>query len=199
MDSITPQFQKLLIHLLQGVLYQSEQAVLWLQLLTLQAQLQDHFSLLGLQLLIDETEGYAYLRQRLLAEGQEETDLPRLIQKRQLSFPVSLLAVLLRKKLLENDASGGDMRVILTEEQLVQMMQIYLPSGNNEVKTVNQISTAINKTIELGILRRLTTDSKRFEVKRIIKALIDADWLTSLEAKLAEYKAYGEIDAECVA
>jgi hypothetical protein len=198
-EQITPQFQKTLIQLLQGVLYQNEQSESWLQLLTLQAQVQDYVSVLGLQLIIDEAEGYAFLRQRNSTDNDEEADLPRLIQKRPLSFPVSLLCILLRKKLLEQDASGGDTRVILTEEQIVQMMQIYLPAGNNEVKTVNQISTAINKAIELGILRRLTTDTQRFEVKRIIKALIDADWIASVEAKLAEYKEYGERDAECVA
>jgi hypothetical protein len=193
-----PQFQKVLINLFQGVLYQNDQAELWLQLLTFQAQIQDYVSILGLQLLIDEAEGYAYLRQRLSQENSEMNELPRLIQKRPLSFPVSLLCVLLRKKLLEQDASGGDTRVILTEEQIIQMMQIYLPSGNNEVKIINQISTVINKAIELGVLRRLVTDTKRFEVKRIIKALIDADWLVNLETKLVEYKEYGERDAESI-
>ena len=196
MDAITPQFQKILINLLQGVLYQQEQPELWLSLLSYQASLQDYVQVLGLQLMIDEAEGYAYLRQCVSTESKEDAALPRLIQKRPLSFPVSLLCVLLRKKLLEQDTSGGDLRVILTEEQIVQMMQIYLPTGNNEVKTVNQISSAINKTIELGVLRRLTSDAKRFEVKRIIKALIHADWLAGLDAKLAEYQVYGDKDAE---
>lgn len=196
MEQSTPQFQKVLINLLQGVVYQNEQQELWLHLLTLQAQLQDYVSVIGLQLLIDEAEGYAYLRQRLSLDDAEATELPRLIQKRPLSFPVSLLCVLLRKKLLEQDAGGADTRLILTEEQIVQMMQIYMPSGNNEVKIVNQISTVINKAIELGVLRRLVTDTKRFEVKRIIKALIDADWLANLEEKLAEYKEYGARDAD---
>ncbi len=196
LENITPPFQKVVISLLQGVLYQNEQAELWLQLLNLQAEVQDYVSVLGLQLLVDEAEGYAYLRQRITSDSEVDAALPRLIQKRPLSFPVSLLCVLLRKKLLEQDASGGDTRLILSEEQIIQMMQLYLPVQNNEVKLAGQMATAINKTIELGMLRRLTTDDKRFEVKRIIKALIDADWLASLEAKLAEYKEYGERDAD---
>ena len=196
MEESVPQFQKVLINLLQGVLYQNEQAELWGQLLSFQAQIHDYVSIIGLQLLIDEGEGFAYLRQRVAQEDNSDTELPRLIQKRQLSFPLSVLCVLLRKKLLEQDASGGDTRVILTEEQIIQMMQIYLPSANNEVKIVNQISMVINKAIELGVLRRLVTDTKRFEVKRIIKALIDADWLANLDMKLAQYKEYGERDAE---
>lgn len=189
-------FQKTLIHLFQGIIYQQEQSELWTSLLSSQAQIQDYVNILGLQLLIDEAEGYAYLRQRAVGELDAEIELPRLIQKRSLSFPASLLCILLRKKLLEEDASGGELRVMLTEEQIIQMMQIYLPSNQNEVRTVNVIQTAINKVIELGILRRLTTDHKRYEIKRIIKALIDADWLVQLEQKLSEYKVYGEQDAE---
>jgi len=34
--------------------------------------------------------------------------LPRLVQRRALSFPVSLLLALLRKKLAEFDAGGGE-------------------------------------------------------------------------------------------
>ena len=196
MENITIPFQKVLINLLQGVLYQNEQTELWMQLLNRRAELQDYVSIIGLQLIVDEAEGYAYLRQNSVAENEEQNALPRLIQKRPLSFALSLLCVLLRKKLLEQDTEGGEARLILTEEQIVQMMQIYLPSGNNEVKTVNQINTAINKAIEFGVLRRLTTDAKRFEVKRIIKALIDADWLAEMDNKLMEYTEYGAENAE---
>lgn len=195
-ENITPLFQKTVINLLQGVLYQNEQPELWLELLKLQAQIQDYVSVLTLQLIIDEAEGYAYLRQRSAVDNEAEAGLPRLIQKRPLSFPVSLLCVLLRKKLLEQDAGGGELRVILTEAQIIEMMQLYLPAGNNEVKTVQQIKTAVNKVIDLGILRRLTTDTERFEVKRIIKALIDADWLADLDAKLAEYQEHGMRDVD---
>ena len=195
-ETITFSFQKVLILLLQGVLYQSEQPELWLALLNHQAEVQDYIAVLGLQLLIDEAEGYAYLRQKLTVESESEAALPRLIPRRPLSFPVSLLCVLLRKKLLEQDASGGDTRVILSEAEIIQIMQVYLPAQNNEVKTVHQIQTAINKALDLGILRRLSTDTKRFEVKRIIKALIDADWLAHLDAKLKEYHEYGAAHAE---
>ena len=51
---------------------------------------------------IDEADGYAFLRQRPQEPGEEP--LPRLVPRRPLGFPVSLLLVLLRKKVAEADA-----------------------------------------------------------------------------------------------
>ncbi len=57
---------------------------------------------LGLELHIDEAEGYAFLRS--VAEFEESpSPLPRLVARRPLTFQMSLLLVLLRKKLLELD------------------------------------------------------------------------------------------------
>ncbi len=54
--------------------------------------------------------------------------LPRLIPRRALSFHVSLLLALLRKKLAEFDAQGGDTRLMLTREQIVEMVRVFLPT-----------------------------------------------------------------------
>jgi hypothetical protein len=43
--------------------------------------------------------------QRATVDGEPE--LPRLVPRRQLSYPVSLLLALLRKKLVEFDAAAG--------------------------------------------------------------------------------------------
>ena len=89
----------MLIQLCKGVLYGDKSPELWRDLLTYQASIHDYFAVLGLSVRIDETEGYAFLQQRSTAEESDENpELPRLVQRRQLSYPVSLLCVLLRKK-----------------------------------------------------------------------------------------------------
>jgi hypothetical protein len=62
---------------------------------------------LGLELVLDEAEGYAFLRARPEEEDSDTSasKLPRLVARRPLSFPVSLLLALLRKKLAEFDAA----------------------------------------------------------------------------------------------
>src|SRR6476619_1525851 len=103
---------QLLVTLYQGVLYRETDAVLWQPLVDLQGRVREHCATLGLELILDEAEGYAYLRQRAPREG--EPALPRLIQRRALSYPVSLILVLLRKKLAEYDAVGGDTLLVLS-------------------------------------------------------------------------------------
>jgi len=178
-----------LITLFKGVLYQDQRPDLWQALLQLQAKVRDHASVFGLELVLDEAEGYAYLRQRPADEGEE---LPRLVQRRQLGFAVSLLLALLRKKLAEHDAAGGDPRLILSRAQIIDLVQLFLPSGTDEAKLVDRIDTDINRVVELGFLRRLRGQEDQFEVRRILKAFVDAQWLSELEQRLAEYRAHLE-------
>jgi len=182
-----------LIHLLKGVLYRDQHETQWQTLEHHLAAVHDYFSVIGLQLIVDEAEGYAFLRQREPAED-EETPLPHLVQRRQLSYPVSLLCVLLRKRLVEQDAGGGETRVVLSREQMVEMMRVFLPAKGNDAKTIDQINRHINKLAEFGFLRPLKGQDNQFEVRRIIKALFSADWLADFQGKLEEYKQYAEED-----
>jgi hypothetical protein len=184
----TPQLSPVLIALFKGVLYQDQAPDSWQALLELQPRVRDHAGVFGLELVLDEAEGYAYLRQR--PPGDDEPDLPRLVQRRQLGYAVSLLLALLRKKLAEHDAAGGDTRLILSRTQIVDLLQIFLPAGTNEVRLVDRIDADINKVVDLGFLRRLRGQDDQFEVRRILKAFVDAQWLSELEQRLAEYRAH---------
>lgn len=178
--------QPVLITLLKGVIYQERQPELWGDLLALQAAVRDYFNQIGLLLFIDESEGYAFLKQQLA--GDDKDQLPRLIQRRQLSYPLSLLLVLLRKKLIELDSAGGQTRLMLSREQMVEMIMIFMPDSSNEAKIVDSIDRHINRLREYGFLRRLKGEENRYEVHRIIKAQVDADWLTDFNEHLTEYR-----------
>jgi len=184
-ETDTQQLSPLLIALFKGVLYQDRSPELWQSLIKLQAPVRDYIGVLGLELIFDEAEGYAYFRQRLPVEG--ETERPRLVTRRQLSYPVSLLLVLMRKKLAEHDASGAEPRLILHREQLLDMMRVFLPDTANEARLMDRIDAHINKVVELGFLRRLRGQDAQFEIRRILKAFVDAQWLAGFEDKLKEY------------
>ena len=176
-----------LIYLLKGVLYQEDS--LWPELLQLQSQVRDSVGLLGLELYLDASEGYAFLRSR--AAQEDEPNLPRLVVRRPLSYPVSLLLALLRRKMAEFDASGGSTRLILSIEEIAEMMRTFLPEGSNEAKKVDQVESYVNKVIDLGFVRRLKGQERMVEVRRILKAYVDAQWLSDFEAQLANYQTYG--------
>lgn len=194
------QVSPVLIQLLKGVVYQERHPALWQDFLTFQGPVRNYFSAIGLEVLLDEAEGFAFLRQAETSLGQEqdetqvETALPRLISRRPMGYPLSLLCVLLRKKLAEFDARGGATRLVLSQAQIVEMMHIYMPPQKNEARTVDVINTTIKKTMELGFLKKLGSDDHQYEVGRIIKALVDADWLKKLDTLLDEYMEYANKD-----
>ncbi len=145
--------------LMKGAVYRDTHEKAWRQLLQLQAQVRDYVAVIGLTVIIDEAEGYAFLRSR---PDDEDADpdrppLPRLIPRRALSFHVSLLLALLRKKLVEFDASNSDTRLMLTREQIVDMVRVFLPASSNEARLIDQIDAYIGKVVELGFLRQVLT------------------------------------------
>jgi len=178
-------FGPTLITLFQGVLYREAGAASWQALLDLQARVRDYAGVIGLELILDEAEGYAYLRQR--PQAPDAPELPRLTPRRPLSFPVSLLLVLLRRKLAEFDASGGDTRLVVSRDDIANHMRLFLPDTANEARLFDRMETHLNKVVELGFLRRLRGQEGQYEVRRILKAFVDAQWLDDFAARLDSY------------
>jgi hypothetical protein len=181
-------FSVALITLMKGVTYAENDPGVWQGVLTLQPRIREHVAWMGLELVIDEAEGYAYLRQRAFAD-EETGELPRLIPRRPLSFPVSLLLALLRKKLAEFDAVGGDTRLIVSRADLVEALRVFLPDTANEARLFEKVNAHLNKVVDLGFLRRLSGQEENFEVRRILKAFVDAQWLQAFDERLKEYQA----------
>jgi hypothetical protein len=183
-----PDLSLAVTQLMKGVVYRDTHDRAWRSLLELQPQARDYVDVLGLQVVIDEAEGYAYLRQRAV-DPEDADSLPRLIPRRALSFHVSLLLALLRKKLAEFDAQGGDTRLMLTRAQMTEMARVFLPATSNEARLTDQIDAHINKAVELGFLRPAKSSEQVYEVRRILKAFVDGQWLADFDARLAEYAA----------
>jgi hypothetical protein len=188
MTAITePDLSQAVTQLMKGVVYRDTHEKAWRHLLALQPQVRDYVAVLGLLVIIDEAEGYAFLRQRPADDPDEASPLPRLIPRRSLSFHVSLLLALLRKKLAEFDAHGGDSRLMLSREQITEMIRVFLPPASNEARLTDQIDAHINKAVEYGFLRQAKNTEQVYEVRRILKAFVDGQWLADFDEKLAEY------------
>lgn len=191
-----PDLSVLLIGLLKGVQYREQDELRWSSLLNLQFRVRDYVAVLNLELVLDEAEGYAFLKSRPEPSDDDPAPrLPRLVARRPLSFPVSLLLALLRKKLAEFDAGGGDTRLVLSRDELVELVRVFLPDGPNEARLIDQIESTLNKVVELGFLRKLkpvgsgAVGAAHYEVRRILKAFVDAQWLTEFDARLAAYQS----------
>jgi len=193
-----PELSQLLIQLLKGVLYREDDERLWASLLRLQARVREQAAVLLLDLVLDEAEGHAFLKSRPDAdEAEGGPRLPRLVARRPLSYPVSLMLALLRKRMAEFDAGGGDTRLVLSRDEIAELVRVFLPDGPNEARLLDQVDATIAKAAELGFLRRLkpaagsgpaAKDGAPYEVRRILKAFVDAQWLAEFEGRLQAYR-----------
>ena len=191
-----PALSAVVIPLLKGVVYQENDPLMWSRLIALDAKVRDYVRVLDLELVLDEAEGYAFLLSREADEDElgKSAATPRLVPRRQLTFPVSLLLALLRKKLAEFDASGGEARLVLSRDEIAEMIRVFLPTNSNEARLTDQIETHLNTIIELGFIRKLKASSTSapasYEVRRILKAFVDAQWLADFDARLEAYRRH---------
>lgn len=175
--------------LMKGAVYRDTHGVAWRHLQQLQARVRDYVGMMGLTVVVDEAEGYAFLRSKPDIDVEDGPPMPRLVARRSLSFHVSLLLALLRKRLAEFDADNSDTRLMLARDQIVEMLRVFMPSSTNDARLVDQIDVHIGKIVDLGFLRRVPSQEGTYEVRRILKAFVDAQWLADFDERLAAYAA----------
>jgi len=174
-----------IVALMQGVVYRESAEDVWATLDRRGAPVRDHFATVGVDVVVDDTEGFAYLRVQEPDEGEDP--LPRLVKRRTLTYNLSLLLVLLRKRLVEFETSSSDGKLVLTRDQLVDLVAIFLPDATDEARAIERIDTTIRQAADLGFLRELRSQPGHWEVRRILKAYVDAQTLSDFAGKLAEY------------
>lgn len=187
-------FSRALVALFKNVIFKETAPEHWEVILAQKYKIEDYVSKIGLTLMVDEMDGYGYLRQRSYGEGEEE--IPRLVSRHALSYPVSLLLVLLRKQLLEFDSSTGDQRLIVTRSQIVERMRLFLKDTTNEAKMMADIDKHIDRIEKMGFIRRLRGNEDSFEVQRILRGFVNAEWLQEVNERLEMYRVYAGGETE---
>jgi hypothetical protein len=174
----TPEISIALTHLLRGPIHAEDQPAAWTTISTFTRQLRDHLDVLGLRLVIDDTEQYAYLR----AHDDLPDAMPRLIRRHTLTFSSSVLLVLLRQQLATAETDGQMPRLILTGDDLVEMLRLY----RHDDLTREQINGEISVLDKLGYIRKLRGHDDTWEVRRIIKAIVTGEWINNFGQALLD-------------
>lgn len=175
-----------IIKLLQGVIYDDSKK-LWNELLNYQAQIQNYFEQIGVNLILNEKDGYAYLSQ---PENTDNT-IPRLTRKYTISYELTILLVILRDFLEEHDAKPTDtQKCFVSEREIKERAELFFKNKANKTKLLNKIVANINKAVDYKFLKPLaekeTYEEKRFEILRIIKSKISLSKLEEIKQKLQE-------------
>ncbi|QDT23697.1 DUF4194 domain-containing protein [Gimesia chilikensis] len=177
------------VHLLQGVIYE-EQEEIWSLLLSNESDLSDYFCEIGLSLVIDRTEGMAYLRQFSDDErtgGYER--LPRLFRKAPLTYKVTLLCMLLReeyRKFEEEDLDNE--RCVVEVDSLLELWKPCFPAESDEVTLRKQLIASFKQLENLKFVSGIKDEPDSWEVRKLLKARIPIEELERLRDQLTAFE-----------
>lgn len=188
MDEQSIAFSMATVALFKGIINREIYPRQWNIITAKQAQIEEYVEKLGLTLVLDETDGYAYLKQQTLTE--DHLEIPRLIPRYPLSYQVSLLLVLLRKQLLEFDSQNNAERFIISKQEIVALLRPYLKEATNEAKQLKEIEANLNRIKDMGFIRALDGTDAQYEILRILRGYVDAQWLGEFDTRLQAYRAY---------
>lgn len=174
--------------LMRGPVYAEEDQVAWTAIRQQAGRIHDHMKVMGLRLVVDDADEFAFLRSMdELPEG-----MPRLARRHALTRTTTMLLVRLRQRMIAAEAQEATPRLIVSGDDLMEELRIYHPPGASEDRMLRDIE----RLVDLGYLKRLRGQDAMFEARRVIKALVSADWLASYAERLfaAEDDATGQAD-----
>ena len=191
----SPVWASVCVKLLQGPLYrQSNNDPTWALLTAWQGEIDRYFGVIGLHVFVDQADGYAFLEQRELLE--EEEAIPKLITERPLTVQDSLLCVLFREALDQFDTSQNQSEnLLLTTSDIKDRLDTFFPEKKDQTRVFRRLDESLNRLRDLSFIREIessNTFDRTFEIRRIIKAKIDADFITAFRDKLKSILEEGE-------
>lgn len=175
------------VRLMQGVVYHDNKDA-WESILANVSPLIDFFGRLAIVLVIDESEGMAYLRQLDEDEMSPQHErIPRLFRRTKLSYEATLLCVLLRDELRRfEEEDVNNERCVVSETDLLEPWQAFFPSAEDEVRLAKQLHSTLKKIEALRFIRQFEKQPPTWEIKRILKARLPVEDLETLRRELLD-------------
>jgi len=178
---------KAIVRLLQGVVYNDDPQ--WKSVVDYQISIAAYFREIGIQLIVDQADGYAYLKQIILDDDGTTIGL---VRRTPIPYEISLICVFLREILDDFDTRDSlSTRCLINHKQIKEHIEYFFKEKPNTKKFFKEIDSYIRKVEEYGFLK-LFKDSAReddrvYEIKRIIKAKVSSDTIEEFRKKMEEY------------
>lgn len=193
MDSNEYRFSEAVVALLKGIVNEASDTRIWNTIMEQQVYIESYVSKIGLRLMIQSQDGYAYLKQN--DDGENDKSIPRLITRRQLKYLTSLILVLLRKELIELNKNSDLGRYVISKESIIEKVRPYLKDTNDEAKQRKEIETEINAVEKMGFIRLLKNSNDEYEIIPLLRGFVDAQWLQEFDENLKAYVSYAKGDS----
>ena len=186
-------YTPVLIKLLKGPVEYLEKGP-WEQLLQYQTELTRFLQQLGLILVLEKEDGYAYLEQQRL---DEEENVAGWVRRIQLGYEESILLVLLRDMMAEFEVGeAGARELVKKRREIKEYAELFFRENPSRVRFIRDLDRLIDRAEELGFLEKTEAsdlaDEQKFRIKKIIKARVDNEVLENFKQQLSEH-AVGRI------
>lgn len=181
-------YTPVLIKLLKGPVEYLEKSS-WEQLLQYQTELTRFLQQLGLVLVLEKDDGYAYLEQQRL---DEEDTVAGWVRRIQLGYEESILLVLLRDMMAEFEVGEASAReLIKRRREIKEYAELFFKENPSRVKFIRDLDRLIDRVEELDFLEKVENaeiqDEQKFRIKKIIKAKVDHEILENFKQQLTEH------------
>ncbi len=183
-------YTNVFIKLLKGPVEYFEKSA-WEQLLQHQAELTQFLQQLGLILVLEKEDGYAYLEQMRI---DEEDNTAGWVRRTSINYEESVLLVLLRDMMAEFEVGEVTSRELVKKRrEIKEYVELFFRENASRVKFIRDLDRLIDKVEELGFLDKMEDheipDEQKFRIRKIIKARVDNEALEYFKQQLTEHAA----------
>jgi hypothetical protein len=159
----------------------------------LQARVRDYVAVLNLELVLDEAEGYAFLRSRPEPDDGRRRACRGWSRGGRCRFRSACCWRCCARSWPSSTPAAATRAWCSARDEVAELMRVFLPEGSNEARLIDQIDFHLGKVVELGFLRRLkpaALDSRRWSrCGASSRPFVDAQWLAEFDQRLAGYRA----------
>lgn len=185
-ENIKP-YSRAIVKLLKGTINKND--IIWNDILKYQNEIQEYISKIGLELIVKENDGFAFLKQ---FEIDNENNTIGIASRRQVGFETSIVLVILRQIIEEFESDPTDFSVTekyITESELKEQIDFFLPEKFNMAKFLNDLKKYIENVEKLGYLKEAgsSLNEKKYKIHKIIKEKVTLDILNEFKENLKQY------------
>jgi len=179
------EYSKAIVRLLKGTVERNSSV--WNDIIAYQIEIQDYIDVICLELIIKKDEGFAFLKQKDLEEG----NTINIVSRRPINFETSIVLVVLRQILEEFDSNPTETQSFekfITDTEIKEEVELFLPEKYNRVKFKKELDKYIKNAYDLGFLKEISKNNHetKYQIHRIIKEKITLDDLLEFKNKLLD-------------
>jgi hypothetical protein len=182
-------YAAVVVKLLKGPLEYVDKGI-WEKLLQHKVELTGFLQQLGLHLVLDEQDGFAFVKHAL---SEDDEAYVSWVQRRSYTYEESIMLVLLREMMAEFEVSEATTRELIKKRrEIKEYAELHFKEGASRIKFLKEIDRLIDKMEENDFLHKIenheVADEQRFRIRKIIKAKVDSEVLDNFHQQLTAHQ-----------